>query len=230
VELVERSDGFLMASLGPGAYFATHGEWEIAERRAIRYARGRVLDVGCGVGRVALELEPNGLEVVGIDTSPMALEVARERGARRVHLMSLAGLDTRQRLGIFDTVIMFGNNFGLVGSAAGARRTLRRLAKLTSSDARILASSFAAPAEDDPAHLRYLAANRERGRLAGQFRIRIRHREVATRWFDYLCVDPNEMQTLAERSGWRLEQVVDGGGRLYVGVLVKAASPRSLER
>jgi hypothetical protein len=32
------------------------------------------------------------------------------------------------RLGSFETIVMFGNNFGLVGSADGARRYLRRMA------------------------------------------------------------------------------------------------------
>jgi SAM-dependent methyltransferase len=42
----------------------------------------RVLDVGCGIGSVARDIaERSGAEVVGIDTSPWSLAVARERFA-----------------------------------------------------------------------------------------------------------------------------------------------------
>jgi SAM-dependent methyltransferase len=39
----------------------------------------RVLDAGCGTGRVAIELARNGIEVVGIDVDPSMLETARIR-------------------------------------------------------------------------------------------------------------------------------------------------------
>jgi len=41
---------------------------------------GRLLDVGCGVGTVSLELENRGFEVYGIDFSSVAIEKAKEKG------------------------------------------------------------------------------------------------------------------------------------------------------
>jgi 2-polyprenyl-3-methyl-5-hydroxy-6-metoxy-1,4-benzoquinol methylase len=85
IEVVERDDGFVNASGdGPGAYVAPFRCWPKLERSALRLVRGRVLDVGCGAGRVALELQERGHEVVGIDVSPLAVEVARRRGAKDV--------------------------------------------------------------------------------------------------------------------------------------------------
>lgn len=40
-------------------------------------ARGRVLDLGCGEGRVARELKDRGYDVTGIDVSPTLVELAR---------------------------------------------------------------------------------------------------------------------------------------------------------
>jgi len=37
------------------------------------------LDVGCGEGRVGAELEQRGYRVVGVDSSPQMVELARER-------------------------------------------------------------------------------------------------------------------------------------------------------
>jgi SAM-dependent methyltransferase len=52
----------------------------LAERGAFR---GRVLDVGCGTGENALYLASRGLEVVGVDAAPTAIERARAKAAER---------------------------------------------------------------------------------------------------------------------------------------------------
>lgn len=215
LELVERDDGYLRAGqIGPSTYFAPVRRWPASERRALRLGRGRVLDVGCGAGRVALELQARGHEVVGIDVSPLALEVCRRRGVRQVELKGIDDVD--ESLGRFDTIVMFGNNFGLVGSRAGARRRLRRLCETGAS--RILASSVDPYDTDDRDHLAYHARNRDRGRMCGQVRLRVRHLRYATPWFDYLLASREEMAELAASGGWRLARVVEGD-RLYVGVL-----------
>jgi SAM-dependent methyltransferase len=78
IEIVERSDGFITASvMGPKLYLAPFRRWPAHHRRAIRYMRGRVLDVGAGGGRVALHLQERGHDVVAIDNSPGAIEVCR---------------------------------------------------------------------------------------------------------------------------------------------------------
>jgi SAM-dependent methyltransferase len=212
-ELVERDDGFITAARL--RYFAPVRRWPRVERRALRSVHGRVLDVGCGAGRVALELQNRGRDVVAIDVSPGAVEVSRRRGVRDVRLLPFEAVDAS--LGRFGTVVMFGNNFGLFGSEAKARRMLRRLRGIAD---RIVAGSNDPYGTDEPAHLAYQERNRRRGRMAGQLRARIRHRDLATAWFDYLIVSPEEMRALAEAGGWRLRTTIhDPGSSYYVGVL-----------
>lgn len=221
-EVVERSDGYVDVAGGPQAYFEPFRRWAPVERRAMRHVRGRVLDVGVGAGRVALHLQERGHDVVGIDNSPLTVEVARSRGVKDVRL--LAFRDVSAKLGVFDTVVMMGNNFGLFGSASGARRLLRRLARMTSDDARIVAGSRDPYSTDNPAHLRYHEQNRAQGRMAGQLRLRIRHGMYVGRWFDYLLVSPDEMRTLAKSGGWTVETVIgpdEPDPSYYVGVLRK---------
>ena len=80
-EVMERDDG-LVYDGDPSAYFAPYVEWPAAEREAVDEVRGRVLDVGCGAGRVVLHLQEQGHDVVAIDESPLAVDVARRRGVR----------------------------------------------------------------------------------------------------------------------------------------------------
>ena len=217
-EIVERVDGFVDSGMyGPAAYFAPFRRWPKAERQALRLASGRVLDVGCGAGRVALELQERGHDVVGIDLSPLAVEVCRRRGVREVRELPVTRLS--RELGLFDTIVMFGNTFGLMGSRRRARWLLRRFRSLTNEGARILAESVDPYATGNPEHLAFHERNRQRGRMPGQLRIRIRHAQYKTPWFDYLLVSPEEMAELAEGTGWEVTRVIDEGEDVYVGVL-----------
>jgi SAM-dependent methyltransferase len=218
IEIVERQDGFIAASnWGPNMYFSSPRRWPKAERQAMKLVRGRVLDVGCGPGRIALELQNRGHHVVGIDLSPLAVEAARRRGVRDARELPVTRVG--RELGTFDTIVMFGNNFGLMGSARRAPWLLRRFRSIVNEGARILAESVDPYKTDDPQHLAFHEQNRKRGRMAGQLRIRVRYRSYKTPWFDYLLASPEEMASLAGGSGWELTRVIDEGEHVYVGVL-----------
>jgi SAM-dependent methyltransferase len=220
-EIVERDDGFIDSAGGASMYLAPFRRWPAVQRRSMRFVRGRVLDVGCGGGRVCLHLQERGHDVVGIDISPGAVEVCRRRGARDVRLCSIDEVD--ESLGVFDTVVMMGNNFGLFASAAKAERLLRRFHRLTSDRGRIVAETRDVYRTDDPAHLAYQERNRARGRMSGQIRIRVRYRDHATPWFDYLMVSRDELEGLLDGTGWQLERVLESEDT-YVAVIDKATS------
>jgi SAM-dependent methyltransferase len=220
-EIVERDDGFIDAAAGASLYLAPFRRWPAVQRQAMRFARGRVLDVGCGGGRVCLHLQERGHDVVGIDISPGAVEVCRRRGVRDVRLCSIDDVD--ESLGVFDSIVMMGNNFGLLASAAKAKRLLRRFHRLTSGRGRIVAETRDVYRTDDPAHLAYQARNRSRGRMSGQIRIRVRYRDHATRWFDYLMVSQQELEGLLDGTGWQLDRVLEAEDT-YVAIIGKATS------
>jgi len=211
-EIIERDDGFL--DTAKFLYFAPVTQWPAVERRALRWVRGRVLDAGLGAGRVALELQRRGRSGVGIDISPGAVEVARERGVRDVRLLTFEEVD--DSIGQFDTIVMLGNNFGLFGSPSKARRLLRRLRPLAD---RIVAASIDPHATEDPAHLAYQERNRRRDRMAGQLRLRVRYRDLIGPWFDYLFVSPDEMASILEGTQWRITRLLQSGSAYYVAIL-----------
>ena len=218
-EIIERSDGLITTSSGPSMYLAEPAFWASQEREALeRHAHGRVLDIGCNAGRHALYLQQHGLDVLGVDNSPLAIAVAKERGVRSAEVLSIDELSSR--LGTFDTVLMLGNNFGLFANAAKARRLLRRFRSFTRPGATLIVESLNVYETRDPDHLAYQAANRARGRMSGQIRLRCRYKRFATPWFDYLMVSPTEMAELIDGTGWRVAgEHRNAGARFYTAVI-----------
>ncbi len=218
-EVTERDDGFVSVSEGASYYAAPFAEWPGFEREAIRRAVGRVLDVGAGAGRAALHLQNRGREVVAIDNSPGAVEVCRRRGVADVREMPVTRVS--RALGGFDTVLLFGNNLGLLAGARRGRWLLRRFHTMTPDRGRIVATTLDPYLTDDPDHLAYHERNRHRGRLGGQIRLRVRYRRLVTPWFDYLFVSRDELRALVDGTGWRIDRLIDSGGPLYAAVLTK---------
>ena len=71
------------------------------------YAPTSVLDAGCGSGRVAIELDRRGIDVVGADVNPSMLATARRLAPHVTWIESdLAALDVGRT---FDVVVMAGN-------------------------------------------------------------------------------------------------------------------------
>jgi SAM-dependent methyltransferase len=72
------------------SYAAGTAPWDIGQPQPaiVRLAAqgafsGPVLDAGCGTGENALHVASLGLDVLGVDVAPTALEIAREKAAAR---------------------------------------------------------------------------------------------------------------------------------------------------
>jgi len=219
MEIVERDDGYIDFHGGSEIYFHEYKKWPSHHKQAMRYARVRVLDIGCGAGRHAAYLQKKGLDVVGIDNSPLAIEVCRRRGLKDARVLSINQISLK--LGIFDTVLMMGNNFGLFGSVIGARRLLKKLDKITSRKCRIIAETLDVYQTDNPDHLSYHELNRRKGRMGGQVRIRVRYKKYATPWFDYLMVSKTEMADILYGTDWEIKEFIDSQGPSYVAIIEK---------
>jgi SAM-dependent methyltransferase len=218
-EIVERDDGFFSLSPGPQLYFLEYEQWPAEEREAMEYVRGRVLDIGCGAGRHSLYLQSQGFEVVGLDNSPLALQVCRARGLKNARLLSIDRVS--RKLGVFDTLLLLGNNFALLGDPQRAVRLLARFDALTSAEGRLITQTRDPYLTDVPEHFEYHARNRQAGRLSGQARIRVRYKKFATPWIDFLMLSRSELDDLLAAASWSVAQVIDKGRGTYVAILEK---------
>jgi SAM-dependent methyltransferase len=220
-EIIEREDGFTDSGAGHEFYMARFKDWHFSERQAMRYARGRIIDIGCGAGRVALYLQQRGFDVVGLDASRLAIRSARLRGVRETWCMSID--DLSDRIASFDTLVLYGNNFGIFGSPERLRVMLRLWVGRTGPGTRILAQSTNPYGGGAPAFDRaYYQRNKQKGLMPGQARIRTRYRGYVGEWSDWLFVSRHEMRILLRGTGWHQTRVLGGlPSDSYVAVLEK---------
>lgn len=113
---------FLMDRLGPGS---------------------TVLELGCGYGRVALELAKKVGRVVGIDTSSKSLALARELAGSDsgCEFLEMDALKLRFQDGEFDAVVCVQN--GICAFAVDQEVLLREALRVTRSGGRVFFSSYA---------------------------------------------------------------------------------------
>jgi SAM-dependent methyltransferase len=220
IEIVERDDGFIDAHEGVWHYFTEFDDWFEEEQEAIGYASGHVLDIGCAAGRVCLHLQDEGFKVTGIDNSPGAIRLAKQRGVKNAVCRSITQID--KRLAPVETYVMFGHNFGLFGNERRARWLLRKFKSLCSGDGMILATSRDTTIRDLPADLAYRRQNRQKGRLPGQMRVRIRYRNIYGPWLDFIFASKDEVVRIIEGTGWQVSHFIDGHSGSFAVVLERS--------
>lgn len=107
--------------------------------------RGRVLNIGCGVGREAFALAELGFQVVGIDVAPRMIEAASRLAASRgenicFEVKSATNLDYTPHS--FDYVVMSEGVYSLIPTRDLRIDVLRNVGKLLAPDGTLLFSAL----------------------------------------------------------------------------------------
>ncbi|MCP3995191.1 MAG: hypothetical protein GY722_09020, partial [bacterium] len=127
--------------------------------------------------------------------------VCRKRGIKRTFEGSIFDL-LETPVDPFDALVLMGSNLALLQSDARASGVFDAMRVLLKSGGSVIGTCRDPYQTDNPDHLSYHEANRAAGRIPGQIRMRVRYRRLASEWFNYLFVAPDELKALAEHSGW----------------------------
>ena len=105
---------------------------DTTDERLLDRVQGPVLDVGCGPGRHLHALAARGVFALGVDLSPLAVELACNGGARAI---VASVFDELPGDGTWRTALLLDGNIGIGGAPA---RLLHRLKGLLHADGEIL--------------------------------------------------------------------------------------------
>lgn len=190
--------GFPTERLPAAYFFRTPSEMDAVDREALRLARGRVLDVGAGVGAHAVPLVAAGLSVTALDVLPELVQLLRARGVEGARRGSIWTFSRRRP---FDTVLALMNGTSLAGTMSRLSALLARLGELVSPDGQLLLDST----EMEPAELDFqLEYCGEKGPP-----------------FPQLFVAEGVLRREGRKAGWRKVEVVARSGSRYLARLNK---------
>jgi len=106
------------------------------EQKALKLAKGHVLDVGCGAGGHSLYLQSQGKIVKSIDISEGAISVCNTRGVNHATVISI--LDVTEQ---FDTILLLMNGTGIFQKLSYVTKYLSHLKSLLKPKGHILIDS-----------------------------------------------------------------------------------------
>ena len=168
-----------------------HGEVDPWERHVLDGLPPPVLDVGCGPGRVVLDLARRGVPSLGVDPAPAAVSLARRRGAP---VLQRSVFDRLPGEGRWGAVVLMDGNVGIGGDAV---RLLARCARLINADGTVLV-------EVDPP-----------GSGWATRRVRVEHGSDTGPWFDWVVVDADAIGAVAAAAGLRVTRIDQSGERWF---------------
>jgi SAM-dependent methyltransferase len=170
------------------------GRWladaDAVDREILADVEADVLDLGCGPGRHLAALRAAGKRGLGVDLSPVAVAIARGRGADAIN----ASLWSRIP-GLWRTVLLLDGNIGIGGAPISL---LRRAGELLEPGGAILV-------EVDPP-----------GAPTHRIRVRLEAHGVVSEWFRWARVGADGVAETARRAGFHVETVRALAGRTFV--------------
>jgi len=188
-----RRDGDMSASV----FFRKYAQMQSWDRQALRLSKGSVLDVGAGAGSHSLLLEQRGFDVSALEISPLACEVMKARGAKRVmneDVLHVKGIP-------FDTVLLLMNGLGLLGTEQETLKLFRHLKKMLTKGGQILGDST----DILYARMDSLGGFQDKGAYYGQVEFILKYKGKQSLPFNWLYLDPSLLAELSDKAGLRCE-------------------------
>ena len=197
-ETLRRGGALLLRDAAGGARPLPLDAWLGAagavDERVLARARGPVLDVGCGPGRHVHALARRGVLAVGVDVSPVAVALARRRGAT---VLEASIFDRLPGAGRWRTALVLDGNIGIGGRPDAL---LRRLVALLAPGGVVLAEL------DGP------GTGIHRGRM------RLENGEATSHWFAWARVGTDAVATAARAAGLRIASRWRDGDRWFAAL------------
>lgn len=183
--------------------FRNYAEMPMLEQKALKMAKGKILDVGCGSGSHTLWLQEKNLTVKGIDISEGAIEVCRKRGVINSEFKPL--LDESET---FDTILLLMNGTGIFQELNQVSIYLNHLKSLLNPLGQILidSSDIAYMFQEEDGSM-WVDLNQK---YYGELDYFLKYKNEEEDPMKWLYLDFNTLESACTSAGLNCEKVMDG--------------------
>ncbi|AOM76483.1 class I SAM-dependent methyltransferase [Pedobacter steynii] len=189
-------------------YFRNEDEMPELELKALNLCKGKVLDVGAGVGSHALVLQKRGFNVTGMDISASAVEIMKQRGLKQ----AIEGDILTYKDQKYDTLLFMMNGIGLTGSISGLKTFLNRVKGLLNPGGQLVFDS------SDLSYLYEDIPFPSKG-YYGEVSFRYEYKLIKGNWFKWIYIDQKTLADLAKAIGWTTEIIFEDDQDQYLARL-----------
>ncbi|HLW62440.1 MAG TPA: class I SAM-dependent methyltransferase, partial [Flavobacterium sp.] len=192
--------------------FRSYDEMPEIEQKALKLAKGKVLDVGCGAGSHALYLQDKGLEVVAIDVSENAVKTCKIRGVKNVKQINLLDFETEEK---FDTILLLMNGTGIFCKLKNIDQYMSKLKELLTDNGQILidSSDLIYMFDEDEDGGKWIPMY---GDYYGELTFNITYKNEQEEPFDWLYLDYNTLQNACIAQKMQCELILEGDNFDYL--------------
>lgn len=199
-------------------FFRSPEELRDVDLAALDRAKGRVLDVGAGVGSVALALQEGGSRVTAVEVIPEAADIMAKRGVADVREGRVEELPPEPA---FDTILVLMNGIAMAGSLGRVPNFLRCLGRLMREGGQILLDStdLLGTGSSDVDRGVGLPSGWLEGEYPGELHYQLEFQGERGAPFPQVFLDPPTLSFLAEAEGLETEVVWEGEDGIFLARL-----------
>lgn len=193
--------------------FRTFHQMPELEQKALMLCRGKVLDIGSGVGSHTLYLQEKGLTIDCLDISPLNNQVASQRGVKHPITGDFFDFTTTEK---YDTLLLLMNGIGIVGQINQLAKFFEKVKDLLAPGGQVLM---------DSSDLRYLYIDEDsyciplQDRYYGEVTYNMRYKKAKSTPFKWLFIDDSLMAQKCAENGFTFEKIADGDHYDYLAKL-----------
>lgn len=171
--------------------FRSFNKMPICEQIALKNAKGKILDIGGGVGSHCLYLQKKGMEATLLDYSSGLCEVSTRRGVKSIVEHDFFLWNSEEK---YDSILFMMNGIGIGGNIELFNKTIEKSFKLLNNGGQILFDStdisFCYEQEDGsmliPLNIEYL----------GFVKFQLSYKNQKDSWFNWAYYDSNKIREL----------------------------------
>lgn len=190
--------------------FRDFDEMPEIEKVALLHCRGKVLEIGAGVGSHALELQNKNLQVLAVDHSPGCCEIAKARGVKEVLCEDFLNLNLKG----FDTILLMMNGIGVCGSLKGLDNFLIKAKSELAKGAQLIF---------DSCDILYMFLNDDgslnfnlNGAYYGEVEYKMSYKKWKGNSFQWLFIDEGRLKEMALKHGFTFTKLFQEEEGMYL--------------